>query len=139
MATKRLDIDRERAVYALQCVNQRTGNYGSYIESLPMMLHNSGLRNTLAFAYAKGYLKDKPEQGWKRVFDHLINWFRTEPTNFIPALKTKSESDLLEYIITLEDEASYRFLTQETYALLNWLRKLVKGDSENKNNNQDGA
>lgn len=152
----RLDIDQKRAKYAFDSVfsvdeikNEEKYDdaqlkkkqkelevlkkkYGSQIESLPMMIHNSGLRNTLAFAYAKGILKDSKE--WKLVFEHLTNWLKTEPTGTLTTLNKKESkdiketpNDILKAIIDLADD-KYRFATQETFALVNWLRKFVKGD-----------
>jgi len=131
----RLSIDQERAKYALTCIQSKIGKYGSYIESLPMMIHNSGLRNTLAFAYAKGILKG--DDVWKKVFDDIINWLKKEPTGFFTTLKSKTRAeDILKEIIELGDY-EYRFATQETIALVNWLRKLVKGEDKNSNKKED--
>lgn len=126
----RIDIDQKRAKYAFEKANAgmkaEGKKYGSQIESLPMMIHNSGLRNTLAFAYAKGILKDSKE--WKLVFEHLTNWLKTEPTGTLTTLKSLNKADdMLKAIIDLGDD-EYRFATQETFALVNWLRKLVKGE-----------
>ena len=129
----RLDIDQRRAKYAFTNAGIGMGKagkkYGSQIESLPMMIHNSGLRNTLAFAYAKGHLKgEKGAIEWKLVFDHITNWLKTEPTGTLTTLKSLIKSDdILKAIIDLGDY-EYRFATQETIALVNWLRKLVKGE-----------
>jgi CRISPR-associated protein Cmr5 len=128
----RLDIDQKRAKYAFEKASAgmkaEGKKYGSQIESLSMMIHNSGLRNTLAFAYAKGYLKDNKE--WKLVFEHLTNWLKNEPTDFFTNLKSKTRAeDILKEIIELGDY-EYRFATQETVALVNWLRKLVKGEDK---------
>jgi len=130
----RLDIDQKRAKYAF--TNAEIGmskagkKYGSQIESLPMMIHNAGLRNTLAFAYAKGHLKgEKGSNEWKLVFDHLTNWLKTEPTTFFSqTIKSTKPDEILNEIINL-GAYEYRFATQETIALVNWLRKLVKGDN----------
>ncbi len=136
----RLSIDQERAKYAFEVVSavkvdKLKKAYGSQIESLPMMIHNSGLRNTLAFAYAKGILKG--DDVWKKVFDDIINWLKTEPTGFFTTLKSKTKSeDVLKEIINLGDY-EYRFATQETIALVNWLRKLVKGEDKNSNTKED--
>ena len=114
--TERLDIDQKRASYAFDMVEsvgdlsdeakqkldekqqqkkteELKKKYGSQIESLPMMIHTSGLRNTLAFAYAKGYLKDAKE--WRQVFTHLINWFAEEdPTKFFRLKEALSENGI---------------------------------------------
>ncbi len=143
----RIDIDRARASYAFKVVKEGRGNkaYGSQVEKLPMMIHNSGLRNTLAFAYAKGYLNGKDggnEKGkeWRQVFTHLVNWFATEdPTKFFDAKFDPMPDDCLkvhestaeknlEFIVKLKDDSQYRFATQEIFALVNWMRKLVKGE-----------
>lgn len=134
----RLDMDQTRAKYAWECRNEgmNVGNYGSQIESLPMMIHNSGLRNTLAFAYAKGILKDSKE--WKLVFEHITNWLKTEPTGFFTSLNSKTKPDeILNEIINLGDY-EYRFATQETIALVNWLRKLVKGEDKQSKKEKEG-
>jgi CRISPR type III-B/RAMP module-associated protein Cmr5 len=142
----RIDIDRKRASYAFRVVSGAKSNkaYGTQVEKLPMMIHNSGLRNTLAFAYAKGYLSDKDKgKEWRQVFTHLINWFSQEdPTGFFVGKfesmsddspktdKPKAEKNL-KCIIELEDDAQYRFATHEVLALANWMRKLVKGEEVN--------
>ena len=135
MSTTRLDIDQKRAAYAFKVVSSVTEKskkaYGSQIEKLPMMIHNSGLRNTLAFAYAKGYLKDNEE--WKLVSDQIINWLAKGHTSFFISTLQKQEKDRrvasenLKILIDLGDY-EYRFAMQETFALVNWLRKLVKGE-----------
>jgi CRISPR type III-B/RAMP module-associated protein Cmr5 len=138
----RLDIDQERAKYAYKCVikAKSEGNYGSHIARLPMMIHNSGLRNTLAFAYMNGYLKaknDNDKKDWKLVCKHLFEWLFIKETSqtlvesFNEDFKTKSDKFKMDIfmsrIIELKDY-EYRFATQESLALVNWLRKLVKGD-----------
>jgi len=142
----RLSIDQERAKYALNCRNEgmTVDKYGSHIESMPMMIHNSGLRNALAFAYSTGFLKDEGKDDkkadWKLLFEHLTYkyWFdpHKETTQFLLSKKptdfdTKSRRDkasaVIEIFINLPDY-EYRFVTQETISLLNWIRKLVKGD-----------
>lgn len=148
----RLDIDQARAKYAFTSVSSvdkiddkeklkkaeaLKKKYGSQVEKLPMMIHNSGLRNTLAFAYAKGYLKQKEKQvnEWQLIFDQIFNWFaEKEPTNFFGTTFKKQENDKdvatanIKVFVEIEDAYQYRFATQETIALVNWLRKLVKGD-----------
>jgi len=134
----RLDIDQLRAKYAFTNagigMSEAGKKYGSQIESLPMMIHNAGLRNTLAFAYAKGYLKDNKE--WQLVLDHIINWFaKEEPTKFFGTTFKEQKEDKqvaeanIKAFIEIKDDYLYRFATQETIALVNWLRKLVKGDN----------
>lgn len=135
----RLDIDQKRAKYAFTSATAgvKVGKYGSQIESLPMMIHNSGLRNTLAFAYAKGYLKQDKNKinEWQLIFDQLMNWFaEEEPTKFFGTTFKKQENDKniatanIKAFVEIEDDYQYRFATQETFALVNWLRKLVKGE-----------
>jgi CRISPR type III-B/RAMP module-associated protein Cmr5 len=138
MGTERLDIDQKRALYAYDCaeLGKNKDKYDSYIQSLPMMIHNSGLRNTLAFAYSNGFLKEKKNPTWQLIFEHLVYWFVSDK-EVTGSLKHKFAKDFdklpanlkaqsaMTIIIGLEDY-EYRLAIQETIAVLNWIRKLVK-------------
>lgn len=137
----RLDIDQKRALAALGSVKKvkkdNLKEYGSYVESLPMMIHNSGLRNTLSFALLKGYKGKSKSKAWEHVFSDLLKWLGSEPMAFLnldfrkkaikETLNEKEAEELLELVLNWGNE-EYRFATQETFAFVNWLRKLAKNN-----------
>ncbi len=137
----RLDIDQKRALAALNFVKKAEEKnmdmYGSHVESLPMMMHNSGLRNTLSFAVLKAYKGKNKSKDWEYVFLCLIKWLGIEPMAFFNAdFRTKANKEtltedeaeaLLKLVLNWGNE-EYRFATQETFAFVNWLRKLAKNN-----------
>lgn len=137
----RLDIDQKRALAALGSVKKVKKDdlkeYGSHVESLPMMIYNSGLRNTLSFALLKGYKGKSKSKAWECIFCGLLKWLGTEPMMFFnsdfrdkadkAALNETEAEELLELVLLWSNE-EYRFATQETFAFVNWLRKLAKNN-----------
>ena len=118
-------IEQGRAKYAFEKVkgiSDNTGdgskklkeNYKSAAKKLPVLIKTNGLGQTLAFLKSKGGAHDK-------LYEHIGSWLQTEDTK-----QLVEEGELVEQIINLESQ-TYRQVTVETLALLNWLRRFVDG------------
>jgi CRISPR-associated protein Cmr5 len=103
--------------------------YKSYAKKLPMMIKNNGLGAALAFAFSKSKADD--HSSWGTLYKDIKDWlFKNKPFLFGGSPGT----DLAEAVVVL-DSTSYRAVTIEVLALLNWLRRftegLIEGEAEN--------
>lgn len=120
------DLERDRATFAYQCVEEANKNnglksdYKSYIKKIPMMILNNGLGATFAFIYSK----KKNGNAYELIYNQTNKW-----------LKKDDKKDLVEWIINLKS-SEYRVVTNEVLALFNWLRRFTEGmieDTKNEN------
>lgn len=86
-------------------------NFKSYIKKMPTMIQVNGLGQTIAFYYSKGEV-------YTQIYSIIEKSLRQRFDNF--------SADLIEWIVNL-DSKQYRIATEETMALLNWMRKFVSG------------
>jgi CRISPR type III-B/RAMP module-associated protein Cmr5 len=97
--------------------------YRSYVREFPMLVHNSGLVNAVAFAYEKGKVANNGTNAWAILYKQLSEWLSKECGHPIP-LKNNS---LLETLLNLsnQDSPTFRRLTHETIILFTWLKRFV--------------
>lgn len=142
----------ERALFAFQAVNEAGKNLGktekqnfrSYIKRMPAMIQVNGLGQTIAFYYDKANSSGTNQKAtnhtaYKEILIIMYKRFKTQfPQQFentdakSDKKKNNNVSDdqkmkgLIKVIVNLDSE-TYRRFTQETLALLNWLRRFVDG------------
>jgi CRISPR-associated protein Cmr5 len=100
-------------------------NYCSYVKKIPTMILSNGLGQTLAF------VKAKSEKGnaYDLIYKQLTEYIRSEHTiRITPEDKKELEekNDLVEWVISC-NSSTYRYITQEILAFLNWLKRFAEG------------
>ena len=129
---KRNAIERGRAKYAYDCaknVNEKfdkiSGNYKSYVKKMPMLIKTNGLGAALAFIYSKQEKlnQQKAAYAYKLLFDDIAEWLKYDEKAII---NFEDNSELVAKIIAL-NSPSYRMVTVEVLAFLNWLRRFADG------------
>jgi len=104
--------------------------YKSYVKKMPMMIKTNGLGAAVAFAFSKGAKNGRIEKSnpWGLIYDQLTRWVK-ERTSL------SMESDNLAAALAKADSATYRAVTKEVLALLNWMRRFAEGMIEGESDN----
>jgi len=119
-------LEKGRAEFAYRCVSEAVNSfdretakkYRSYVRRTPSMILSNGLGATLAF------INSKKEKSWKKLYDQIKDYLCSKHTiRIVPLDKSK---DLVEQVISCNSQR-YRYLTEETLAFLNWLKKFAEG------------
>jgi len=118
-------LEKGRAEFAYKCaVEAKDKNYKSeyrsHVKKIPTMILSNGLGQTLAF------IKSKSKEGnaYELIYKQLMDYMKSEHTSRINMPKEKN--DLTEWVINV-DSSTYRYITQEILAFLNWLRRFAEG------------
>jgi CRISPR-associated protein Cmr5 len=82
---------------------------------MPAMIHVNGLGQTLAFYYSKRTIK-----AYGAIYKIIGDYLKTQ---FDSATKY---TELIDWVVNLQSP-EYRLATNETMALLDWMRKFVSG------------
>lgn len=122
-------IEQGRAKYAFDAVKEINDeeskklkeSYKSVSKKLPVLIKTNGLGQTLAFVKSKHAKQDKPKNGYDKLYKQIGDWLRNESAN-----QSVPSGELVEQIIQL-NSSTYRQVTVETLALLNWMRRFVDG------------
>ena len=126
-------LDQQRAAYAWQCVSKLEKELGDYInlaKSAPALIMNNGLMQTLAF------LQDKGKGHHTALLDHICQWlgrrFGGEPLGGDHRFAAENEADYRRVMESLYNSPSglYRRATDESLALLRWIRQLAAAHKE---------
>ena len=86
----------------------------------------------LSFAFAKGSKEGNPQKdkAWGKLYLQIEEWLKTDAKQLI-----EFENNQLTQKLMAADSATYRAVTVEILALLNWQRRfvdaLIEGDSTN--------
>ncbi len=137
---KRNALERGRAKFAYERAKNVkdnfesiSGNYKSYVKKMPMLIKTNGLGAALAFIYSKQEKSDtqKKAYGYKLLFDNIAEWLKKDEKQL---LEYTENADLVAKIIAL-DSPSYRMITVEVLAFLNWLRRFAEGLIEKEEEN----
>ena len=127
-------LERGRAEYAYKCAlngkDCKDKNYKSYVKKLPMMILANGLGSTLAFVASKKKDRDKPENAYNLIYEQITDYFKS---NSNIGIKLPENKDLCEWIISC-DSQTYRYITNEVLAFLNWLRRFAEALIEEEEN-----
>jgi len=95
-------------------------SYASRVKSAPVLIHNSGLMQTLAFYISK----KKKEQSLDLLSRHLLSWLNH---GFYWA--SYRDEDQWNLFADLKDKTSDELMldTERTMALLQWLKRFSEG------------
>jgi CRISPR-associated protein Cmr5 len=109
-------LDQQRAAYARKKVQGCNDAYGKLAKGAPALIMNNGLMQTLAF------YQDKDSQHHKSLNQHIIDWLATYLTG-----KEVSNYPFKAMMDDLQSANSqkYRQVTEETLALLRWIRQFA--------------
>lgn len=129
------DLDRNRAMYAwenIQSVKSTKfpGKYGSLARKMPTLIQVNGLAQTLAYLKAKGKENDPKirKEHFVQAFDHLSNWICNNRLN-------SGTGDLLARVLVM-DSQTYRYVTNEALAFLQWLKRFAEAELATEDENQ---
>jgi len=123
-------LEKGRAEFAYKCLekaieifkdnSKKQKEYKSYTRKIPTMILSNGLGQTLAF------IKAKSEKGnaYDLIYKQLTEYMKSDHTARIKMPQEKN--DLVEWAISC-DSATYRYITQEILAFLNWLKRFAEG------------
>ena len=110
-------------------------NYKSYVKRLPELIKTNGLGAALAFVFSKRQ-KDpkKPKNAYDLIYRQIGEWLSKEDNKHLWS-GCNSNNELIEKIISC-NSSSYRALTIEVLAFLNWLRRFAEGLIEEGESNE---
>jgi CRISPR-associated protein Cmr5 len=123
-------LEKGRAEFAYRCVEEaietfkedskKQKEYKSYTRKIPTMILSNGLGQTLAF------IKAKSEKGnaYDLIYKQLTEYMKSDHTARIKMPQEKNE--LIEWVISC-NSSTYRYITQEILAFLNWLKRFAEG------------
>jgi CRISPR-associated protein Cmr5 len=123
-------LEKGRAEFAYRCVekaieifkdnSKKQKEYKSYARKIPTMILSNGLGQTLAF------IKAKSEKGnaYDLIYQQLTEYMKSDHTARIKMPQEKN--DLVEWVISC-NSSTYRYITQEILAFLNWLKRFAEG------------
>ncbi len=125
--TKIKGIESGRAKFAWECTKEalkeldekKQKEYKSYAKKIPMYIKTNGLGASFAFMFSK---KDT----YSYIGDQITKWLKKCPTKVISLEENANFEILVEKIVSL-NSSSYRALTIEVLAFLNWLRRFAEG------------
>jgi len=111
------NLDHERALYAFECVETigklhddfKEKKYRSAVLSSGILIHNSGLMQTLSF-----YISKRNDEHYQKLAAHILNWREICSKNSKPL-------NAFHILLTLPDEEIIH-KTQEAEALIIWLK-----------------
>ncbi|TVR58907.1 MAG: type III-B CRISPR module-associated protein Cmr5 [Candidatus Competibacteraceae bacterium] len=113
-------LDQQRAAYAWQCVQGCSGDYTNLAKAAPALIMNNGLMQALAFYQSKS----KPHH--LALNKHLREWLKTRfPKQFAGG----NYAEVMQGLFGCEDPHFYPQATDETLALLRWIRQFAAANS----------
>lgn len=128
------DLDRARAHVAwenIQAVKPQSyrEDYGSLARKMPTFIQNNGLAQTLAFLEAKGKRDDckNRKEHFVQMADHLSYWICHHR---FPG----DQERLLDRVLKM-DSQTYRLVTHEALAFLQWLKRFAEAELGDKEGN----
>jgi CRISPR-associated protein Cmr5 len=111
--------------------------YKSYIKKLQSMILSNGLGQTLAFVISKKQKPKKkggktlnpghernPKNAYDLIYKQLTEYMKIPYTARIQM--PQDHFDLVKWVISC-DSSTYRYITQEILAFLNWLKRFAEG------------
>lgn len=126
-------IEFNRASFAFECAEDAKKNkkteYRSYVKRLPMLIKTNGLAASFAFMFSKKNPKKDniyQQDDYLLIGQHICKWLMQDPKSK-PHLTGIADFEGLVSKVTQLDSVSYRAVTGEVIAFLNWLRRYADG------------
>jgi len=145
-------LEKGRAEFAYRCAEEgkkiirktqidgewyEDDKYKSYVKKIPSMILSNGLGQTLAFVVSKRQKPKKkdgqthnpgssenPKNAYDLIYKQLTEYIKSDHTARIKMPQEKN--DLVEWVISC-NSSTYRYITQEILAFLNWLKRFAEG------------
>lgn len=115
--SKAPSLDQKRAAYAWKVVQGQNDDYGKLAKGAPALIMNNGLMQTLAFYQDKGKVHQLA------LNKHIIDWlWERRPRRDVGVAPTFEQT--MQVLLT-NDSQAYRKATEETLALLRWIRQFA--------------
>jgi len=116
-----ISLEQQRAAYAWQCVQGCNREYTGLAKAAPALIMTNGLMQTLAYYQGKG--KDHHLV----LSKHLCEWLKKRfPTSFA----SSDYPAIMQSLFATSDSQLYRQVTEESLALLRWIRQFAAAVSE---------
>lgn len=115
--SKMPSLDQQRAAYAWKVVQGQNGEYGKLAKGAPALIMNNGLMQTLAF------YQDKAKAHHKALNKHIIDWLWERRPRRDEGVAPTFEQTM--QALQEDDNQTYRKATEETLALLRWIRQFA--------------
>ena len=114
-------LERGRAKNAYDAVYSVTEGkikeYRSHVKQMPMLIKTNGLAQALLFARTK---KEK-----KIIYKHINDWLLLE-SNLEKFNLSKEQKEIIDIVIKT-DSSTYRLITTEVMAYIEWLKRFAEG------------
>lgn len=114
-------IENGRAQFAYDQIQNIESNkveeYTSHVKQIPMLIKNNGLAQALVFSVGKNEKK--------AIYEHINAWLldKQQKERFdIP----RDTRDVIDFIVRT-DSSTYRQMTTEVMAYLEWLKRFAEG------------
>lgn len=109
-------LEQQRAQYAWNSVQRCSPGYTKLAKSAPALIMNNGLMQALAYYQGKGKNENREHCA---LLKHIGGWLKNQ--------RLVKESDFPSLMTELHGTTSsdYRRVTEETLALLKWIRHLA--------------
>jgi len=112
-------LDQKRAAYAWECaqnVPNVPNDYDKLAKAAPALIMNNGLMQALA------YYQDKGKDHHLALSKHVREWLKSRFSN---RFTSSDYRDIMQGLFTTPDASFYRQATEETLALLRWIRQFA--------------
>ena len=123
MVTRKVQVkpslDQQRAAYAWQSVQGCNSDYTNLAKAAPALIMNNGLMQALAYYQDKG---DKGKDHHLALSKHLREWLKSRFSN---RFTSGDYGGIMQGLFITSDAAFYRQATEETLALLRWIRQFA--------------
>lgn len=114
-------LDQQRAAYAWTCIQSISKDYVNLAKAAPALIMNNGLMQTLA------YYNDKDKEHHRALSKQLQSWLKKR---FPEKLESDNYANVMQAFFT-NDSRFYQQATDETLALLRWIRQFASANAIN--------
>lgn len=109
-------LDQRRAAYAWEKVQGCNNDYCNLAKAAPALIMSNGLMQTLA------YYQDKGKEHHSALSRHLRQWLKHR---FDHRFNGDDYQSVMQGLFNTTDAQFYRHATEETLALLRWIRQFA--------------
>lgn len=115
------NLDQQRAAYAWEKVQGCNSDYCNLAKSAPALIMTNGLMQTLA------YYQEKGKDHHRALSKHLREWLKCR---FNPQINDSDFTAVMQALFNTADAQFYRLATEETLALLRWIRQFAAAKAQ---------
>ncbi|MGQ9485956.1 MAG: type III-B CRISPR module-associated protein Cmr5 [Desulfosoma sp.] len=115
-------LDQIRAEWAWSHVQDADEKYKNLAKGLPALVMSNGLMQTLAFLQGKADKNRSNE--YAKLVDHILNWLGHKEAQVLKPEETADFKSSMRALCRC-DSLLYQRATEETLAILKWIRYLA--------------